>query len=67
MYLLRPTAPFSNPPLCTVHELETVYTIDHLADFHEALDFMKAAENKAQRIADRQREEANRRSPRGRR
>lgn len=27
-----------NPPLCTLHELETIYTIDDLADFHEAMD-----------------------------
>jgi hypothetical protein len=26
------------PPLCTLHELKTVYTLNDLADFHEAMD-----------------------------
>jgi hypothetical protein len=26
------------PPLCTLHELKTVYSINELADFHEAMD-----------------------------
>jgi hypothetical protein len=41
-FLLRPTILLSNPPLCTLHELRTVYTIDDLADFHEALDLREA-------------------------
>ncbi len=27
-----------DPPLCTLRELQTVYTIDDLADFHEMMD-----------------------------
>lgn len=27
-----------DPPLCTLRELQTVYTIDDLADFHEMID-----------------------------
>ncbi len=27
-----------DPPICTLHELQTVYSIDDLADFHEMMD-----------------------------
>lgn len=27
-----------DPPLCTLIQLKTVYTIDDLADFHEMMD-----------------------------
>lgn len=27
-----------DPPLCTLHELQTVYTLDDLADFHEMME-----------------------------
>jgi len=27
-----------DPPLCTLRELQTYYTLDDLADFHEAMD-----------------------------
>jgi hypothetical protein len=27
-----------DPPLCTLHELQTTYSLNDLADFHEALD-----------------------------
>lgn len=35
-YLMRPI--MRHPPLCTRHELRTVYSINDLADFHEAMD-----------------------------
>ena len=53
--LWRPTR--CDPPLCTINELDTIYSIDRLADFHEILDeeteyrrrFKAAAEAKAER------------------
>jgi len=67
MYLLRPTPGFSQPALCTLHELRTVYTIDDLADFHEILDFRAAASEKMEKVVKRERDAAAARSPRKRR
>ena len=52
----------ANPPLATLHELDTVYTIDHLEDFLEILDMeelileesIKEMESKAKTERDRQ-------------
>lgn len=49
MYLLRPTQLFANPPLCTLHELRTVYTLDDLANFHEVLDVREATAERWER------------------
>ncbi|EHP94878.1 hypothetical protein [Methylorubrum extorquens] len=65
MYLYRVTPGFADPPLCTIHELETVYTIDHLANFHEILDLRQAARAKAEREVRRRQQDA--RDRRGRR
>lgn len=64
MYLYRVTPGFADPPLCTIYELETVYTLDHLANFHEILDLRQAARAKAEREMKRQRETSNRRGRR---
>lgn len=62
MYLLRPTPGMSNPPLCTLHELRTVYTLDDLANFHELLDLQEAAGDKAARsMRDKQDKQKGRR------
>jgi hypothetical protein len=65
MYMLRPTQFFANPPLCTLHELRTVYTLDDLANFHEVLDVREATaerwERDRQRELDRQRQTRRRR------
>lgn len=53
-YLLRPTPCMSEPPLCTLHDLRTIYTLDDLADFHEVLDLREAAGEKASRVAERE-------------
>ena len=53
-YLLRPTPCMSEPPLCTLHELRTIYTLDDLADFHEVLDLREAAGEKATRVTERE-------------
>lgn len=63
MYLLRPTPGFSSPPLCTLHELRTVYTLNDLADFHEILDLRAASTEKADKIMKRDREAAKARQP----
>ena len=54
LYLLRPTPGVSEPPICTLHELRSIYTIDDLADFHELLDLREAAADKANRVAERE-------------
>lgn len=65
MYLYRVTPGFADPPLCTIHELETVYTLDHLANFHEILDLRLAARVKAEReVKRRQQEQQGRRGRR---
>ncbi len=56
MYLLRPTQLFANPPLCTLHELRTVYTIDDLANFHEILNLRNATIARATRDQERDRQ-----------
>jgi hypothetical protein len=43
--LFRPV--MAEPPLCTLAELATVLTIDHVADLHEVLDLKEAARNEA--------------------
>jgi hypothetical protein len=53
MYLYRPTAMFSNPPFCTLHELRTIYTIDDLADFHEVINLRNATADRRQIEAER--------------
>ena len=63
LYLLRPTPGVSEPPICTLHELRSIYTIDDLADFHEVLDLRAAALQRAERDAKR-RHEANRKGRR---
>lgn len=60
MYLLRPTPAFSVPPLCTLAELRTVYTLDDLADMHEILDLRQATIERAQKEADAARERQQR-------
>jgi hypothetical protein len=56
-YLLRPTAAFTDNPLCTLAELKTVLTLSDLADFHEALDLHDAAAERAEEQAERERQQ----------
>lgn len=51
MYLWRPC--IAEPPLCTMLELNTVWTIDDLADFHEVLDLKEAFHDRARRESER--------------
>ncbi|KQO49945.1 hypothetical protein [Methylobacterium sp. Leaf85] len=50
LYLLRPTPGMTNPPLCTLHELRTIYTLDDLANMHELIDLQDAQSAKAASI-----------------
>ena len=36
------------PPLCSLHELKTVYTIDDLLDMHYAMDMYEYETRKSQ-------------------
>lgn len=51
MYIWRPC--LAEPPLCSYLELNTVLTIDDLANFHEALDLKDAMAERARRNAER--------------
>lgn len=37
----------STPQLCTLHELQTIYSFDDLLDMHDALDMYDEAMKKA--------------------
>lgn len=41
--------------MCALHQLATIYTIDDLADFHEALDLKEAMAERARRDAEQKR------------
>lgn len=62
LYLLRPTPGMTNPALCTLHELRTVYTLDDLANFHEQLDLQDAQAAKAASIRKREADAARRKA-----
>lgn len=51
LYLWRPTR--ADPPLATIHELRTIYSIDDLADFHEVMDLEEHLQAKAMEEASR--------------
>lgn len=53
MYIWRPI--LADPRMCELHQLATVYTIDDLADFHEALDLKEAMAERARRNSERKR------------
>lgn len=53
MYIWRPV--LADPRMCELHQLATVYTIDDLADFHEALDLKEAMAERARRNSERKR------------
>lgn len=38
------------PPLCTLYELKTVYSINDLADFHEAMDEEREYQRRYQEV-----------------
>ena len=65
MYLYRPTPMFCEPPLCTLHELRTIYTLDDLADFHEVLNLRNATIDRRQIEIERRKQIAD--SKKGRR
>lgn len=60
LYLLRPTPGFANPPLCTLHELRTIYTLSDLADFHEILNVREGGVSKARAEAAKRADHRNR-------
>lgn len=53
MFVWRPV--ISDPPLCTLRDLETFYSIDRLADFHEVLNLKEAMQDRARQEAERKR------------
>ncbi|SOR30290.1 conserved protein of unknown function [Methylorubrum extorquens] len=64
MYLFRPTPGFADPPLCELHQLRTVYTLNDLANFHEILELRGVILDKAKARVEQQREAKNRRGRR---
>lgn len=46
MWLLRPV--MAEPPLCSIVDLRTGFTIDDVADLHELLDLKEALAAKSQ-------------------
>jgi hypothetical protein len=57
-YVMRPV--MRDPPLCTLHELSTVYTIDDLQDFHEAMDEQEEYERRRAELQEQQMRSASR-------
>lgn len=51
VFILRPT--YSTPPLCSLNDLRTVYTLDDLYDFHEILDMRDALADKVAEASDK--------------
>jgi hypothetical protein len=52
MWLLRPV--LAEPPLCSIDDVRTRFTIDDVADLHEVLDLKEALAAKAQEQRERQ-------------